>query len=1127
LGNNSTTSSSLPVAVITAGTPLENRTVVSMAAGGIHNVALCSDGTLVTWGENNYGQLGNNTTTSSGVPVVVTTAGTVLAGKSVIAVAAGQYHCLALCSDGTLVAWGYNTNGQLGNNTYTNSSVPVAVSSGVLAGKIIVALAAGYFHSMALCSDGTVAAWGAGVDLGDNSTLSSSVPVAVYTSMFASAERFMLVAAGSGASHSLGLVATPVPTVSTAAATFVTATSAVLNGTVNANGGSTNVSFDYGLDITYGMNVAGTPAVVTNSSATAVSRTLMGLAQATTYHFRVNGASGAASYNGADLTFTTPANPANLSSLVLSAGTLTPAFSPMLNSYHATVDTAVSSLTVTPGAADSQATITVNGMSVISGNASNSIPLGYGDNTINIVITASDTISTETYTLFVSRVVSNPLPAAYSSAADIPVTINGFTATSSTVNLTLNYAPVPGTTLTVVNNTGLGFINGTFSNLAQGQLVSLSYNGASYPFVASYYGGTGNDLVLVWAGNRPVAWGSNTSGKLGNNSTSNSGIPVAVMTAGTPLAGRTLLALSAGSGHSLSLFSDGTLASWGYNGNGELGNNTTTNSILPVAVITAGTPLAGQTVAAISAGNGHSLALCSDGTLATWGSNIYGELGNNTTTTHSSVPVAVTTAGTPLVGKSVVAISAGASHNLVLCSDGTLAAWGDNDSGQLGNGTTTTSNVPVAVTTAGTPLAGRTAVAMASGAGHNIVLCSDGSLVAWGANDSGQLGNNTTTSSNAPVTVTTAGTVLAGKTVIAVTVGTSHSLALCSDGTLAAWGDNIFGDLGNNSTLQRHVPVAVNTSGVLAGKTVIAISAGAYHSMALCADGTLAIWGYNGDDELGNSSINFFSSNPVAVDTSKLAPGERFMRVVSGSSSAHTLGLVASPFPAVTTLAATSVTASTAVLNGTVNAGGGTATVSFAVYFDYGLDSSYGTNVAGLPASVTDGSSTTVSTTLSGLTPNTTFHFRANGVNGPGTTNGADLTFTTLSQLQSWRQQFFGTTTTTGLLADSADYDGDGIPNLLEFALNLSPTAASKLPVATRVNGANFEYSYSRGSAAVTAGTTFTVEWSDTLAAGSWSSGGVTQVLLSDDGTTQQVKAVIPINATLARFVRLSVTAPP
>jgi hypothetical protein len=102
--------------------------------------------------------------------------------------------------------------------------------------------------------------------------------------------------------------------------------------------------------------------------------------------------------------------------------------------------------------------------------------------------------------------------AIYNSATDVPVAATGYKATGNTVNFTLNFAPAPGTELMVVNNTWLEFINGTFNNLSNGQAVALSYGGTLYNFVANYYGGNGNDLVLVWANTRPFAWGYNNAG---------------------------------------------------------------------------------------------------------------------------------------------------------------------------------------------------------------------------------------------------------------------------------------------------------------------------------------------------------------------------------------------------------------------------------------------------------------------------------------------------------------------------------------------------------------------------------------------------------------------------------------
>jgi hypothetical protein len=179
----------------------------------------------------------------------------------------------------------------------------------------------------------------------------------------------------------------------------------------------------------------------------------------------------------------------------------------------------------------------------------------------------------------------------------------------------------------------------------------------------------------------------------------------------------------------------------------------------------------------------------------------------------------------------VISVAAGSSHSLALCSDGTLAAWGLSTSGQLGNNSTTNRSTPVLVTQSGV-LAGKTVVSVAAGNSHSLALCADGTLAAWGLNISGQLGNGSTTNSSVPVLVTQSGT-LAGKTVVSVAAGNSHNLVLCSDATLAAWGLNTYGQLGNGNTTNSNIPVLVNQSGLLASKSVVSVAAGESHSIAL------------------------------------------------------------------------------------------------------------------------------------------------------------------------------------------------------------------------------------------------------------------------------------------------------
>jgi alpha-tubulin suppressor-like RCC1 family protein len=500
--------------------------------------------------------------------------------------------------------------------------------------------------------------------------------------------------------------------------------------------------------------------------------------------------------------------------------------------------------------------------------------------------------------------------AVWNSATDVPVTANGYTATGNTVNFSLNFAPATGTDLIVVNNTGLAFIVGTFDNLAQGQAVALSYSGITYRFVANYFGGSGNDLVLVWASDRAYAWGNNGNGQLGDNTTTIRHLPVAVTATGV-LAGKTVVGLAAGGQHSLAVCSDGTAAAWGVNNLGELGDNGLSGyqSPVPAAVNTSPgvSALYGKTVVAVAGGLYNSLALCSDGTVAAWGNNHGGELGDNQASgQESAVPVAVNTSPgvSALYGKTVVGIAAGGDHSLALCSDGTVAGWGNNNVGQLGSAVASPSLVPVAVNTnlGVSALYGKTVVAIAAGDNHSLALCSDGTVVAWGGNGSGDLGigNGTTTQTNAPVAVSTNSGVSAlyGKTVVAIAAGGANfSLALCSDGTVAAWGNNSYGQLGDNTTSQRDTPVAVSTNqgvSALYGKTVVAIAAGDSHSLALCSDGTVASWGNNPTGQLGDNTTTQRNA-PVAVDTMPLAANQRFTRVSSGPWAYHTLALVAAP----------------------------------------------------------------------------------------------------------------------------------------------------------------------------------------------------------------------------------------
>jgi len=767
------------------------------------------------------------------------------------------------------------------------------------------------------------------------------------------------------------------------AATAILDTSATLNGSVTTNGMDGTLSFEYGLTPSYGATVAATPASVSGSVISAPAHADLGnLISGTTYHYRFTVTSAGVMTPGEDMTFTT-STAANLTNLMLAGGTLVPAFTINNTRYLATVPFVTSGITVTPLATQGSAAITVNGNVTPSGTAAGPLSLAVGENAITIVVAAADGVNTKTYQVVVTRL---PATFSFNSATDVPLTTGDFAATGDAPAPVLNHVPLPGARLTIIRLTGNTPIQGVFSNLAHGQMVYLNYGGLAYAFVANYHGGTGNDLVLQWANTRLLAWGYNKSGQLGTNSIINSSVPVPVNSSGI-LAGKTVLASATGNSHGLALCADGSLAAWGDNTYGQLGNNTSINSSIPVPVDQSGV-LAGKRVVAIAAGANHNLALCADGTLAAWGSNNYGELGFGTS--RMSKPVPVNQTGV-LAGRMIVNIAAGANFSLALCSDGSVAAWGINSSGQLGNNSIVNSTVPVMVNQTGV-LAGTTISAIAAGGNHNLALCSDGTVVAWGSNAYGQLGNYSAVNSSVPVAVNLAG-VLAGKPVTAIAAGANHSLALCADGTLVAWGYDNNGQLGNNSLLDSYMPVAVNQTDVLAGKTVTAIGAGGGHSLAASSDGTLAAWGDNTYGQLGNSNTTR-SSVPVTVATgvNGLATGLRCM--MAGGGASHSLALMGSPLPSALSLPASGITATGATLNGTVNAAGNDATVSF----EYGPTLAYGTTIAAMPSSLAGASDTSVKADLSGLPAGTSWHYRSVAVTNSGVAiSSPDMTFTTPS----------------------------------------------------------------------------------------------------------------------------------
>ena len=356
--------------------------------------------------------------------------------------------------------------------------------------------------------------------------------------------------------------------------------------------------------------------------------------------------------------------------------------------------------------------------------------------------------------------------------------------------------------------------------LAQTRQTVLT--GASPKVAAGRYHGLAVRADEVWS------WGYNEYGQLGDGTTATRSAPVKV----PGLTG--INTVAAGCYFSLALKSDGTVWSWGHNNHGQLGNGGPVKTLTPAAVQNG----LFTNVAAIAAGCSHSLVLKSDGSVWSWGYNANGELGDGTTV-NKTAPVQVETTDPSLPKLTgVVAIAAGSSHNLAVRNDGTVWAWGSNGSGRLGIDNSITGSSTKAVRVQQN-LSGSTAVDVAAGQYHSLVLLMGGSVYAFGDSSNRQTGYTNTSWQPRPVTT------LSGVTQLAA--GMNHSLALVSGGVMS-WGANQSGALGHGVVGWDYATPAAPAGSL---STVSFVAASERLSVSRSDDGTVRTWGDNNYGQLG------------------------------------------------------------------------------------------------------------------------------------------------------------------------------------------------------------------------------------------------------------------------------------
>ncbi|HEX5749299.1 MAG TPA: MopE-related protein [Archangium sp.] len=336
--------------------------------------------------------------------------------------------------------------------------------------------------------------------------------------------------------------------------------------------------------------------------------------------------------------------------------------------------------------------------------------------------------------------------------------------------------------------------------------------------------GSYHSLMLGKTG-QVQAWGQNQYGQLGLG-ISGLIVPIPTPVSGLPAA----KAIAAGIGHSLALDLNGQVWVWGQNASGQVGMGSVGGTVL---IPTKVEGLSG--IRNIAAGGNYSLALDGAGQVWAWGQNTAGQVG--TGAASASVPSPVKVAGIPAIR----AIAAGVNHVLALDTGGGVWAWGLNTSGQVGTGATSSAVfVPTRVTSL------PRAVAIAAGAGHSLVIDEQfGNVWAWGQNSVGQLGSGGTSTTPTLVPIPVSGVTAAAS----IVAGHYFSMARMGNGSVMAWGQNIYGQLGNGKTENSAVPVEVAGLG-----DAKAIAAGAQHSLAVRPGCPVWAWGNNGQGQLGDGT---------------------------------------------------------------------------------------------------------------------------------------------------------------------------------------------------------------------------------------------------------------------------------
>jgi len=774
-----------------------------VVVGPTHSLGIRFDGTLYAWGDNSSGQLGDRTVVAKSSPVVIDSTNN---WKDIAVGQGSQYFSMAIRTDGKLYAWGNNQGGQLGWVSWRQIS-------------------SGGGHSLLLRSDGALYTMGTNTagQLGDATTINKSSPVLIGTSSWS------VISAGVSASAAIDSIGRLFTWGNANLGQIGLATTANRSSPVQVASGSwSQVAIkDYTLAITsqgsiwsWGNNNNGQLGLGTTVNSK-VPKLLDG--SVTSY---------AIGFDGIGDSLTIPTNTA----FVFGTGNFTIECWLYIVSGSAGVlfDTRSGATGVTP-------------------------LFWFSSSLLRYYINGGDQIlSTTTLSLNTWYHV-----ALVRNSGSSKMYLNGV-QTGSTYADTNNFTLT--NTITIGRgNDGNNSLNGYISNLrvVKGQaLYTSSFTPSTTQLTTTSQGATAGNVSLLTAQSATII----------DNGIANSGVGFTITSVGTPTTtqynpfsiisstGSTSWTTVSAGTNSLAIRNNGTLYTWGQNIYGQLGDSTTVSKSSPIQI-------AGSWSLISSSNTGHNLAIKLDGSLFAWGRNTYGELGINNEFINVSSP-------TQIGSYSYTSVSAGNNNSLAIALNGSvnvLYGWGLNDSNQLNN------------------IAAFSWRSVQSNAGIQANIGSNiGKLYLWGDNTYGQLGDNTLAARSSPTQLGGFSGNGAYKQIITTPLNT---VIIGNDNSLSIMGDNTYGQLGQGDTISRSSPVQVGVAGQW---SAVAIS-GTGHVLAISSTGTLYAWGNNQYNELGQSDLVVANrSSPVNVGTNgnwtKVSAGNNYSLAIIDTGALYTWG---------------------------------------------------------------------------------------------------------------------------------------------------------------------------------------------------------------------------------------------